>query len=751
VIIYPNLYRPEIWQEVEGDTCELLLSAAPYVDQREVMLFGPYKLIGPKREDSSVSYLTEAVLDFDGVGRKPNRRPFTPDELTSLLDRLSAFSGMLYSTYSHDWSDWRFRAVLRMTRPVHRSQWGAVWEKIRGTFPELDRSCKDASRGYYLHTIQTGRHSFRFPIHGKVFDPDADYHYNLIVDDHTAPLPVEVLQRVAKSWWRSRDLHKARLAEVLRLALDGLPYAVEGERDEITWQLISALTRELQNVSIEGLAATLRPSNQAMGQDDKYLQDKIPDMVFRARENARKASETQTLEPVLSSRSREYLSALNEPDPKKALVLQYDSDYWVMSFSEEHGFWYVPCKRESLVRQASDKLAPFGVSLVTLDGEKSRKLKPEEIVSTFGMPIEGVVRSWEYDEPDIRRSGALRELVLPATRKRLDEPEYSEEVDRWLRLLGGEHVATLFQWLALATTTTEPLAALMLIGGSGTGKSLLPKELSKIWTSAGPPALQKVFSQFDDDMLRCPVVLADEDLPRDNRGAIRSAEFRELISTGIHRINAKNKALQTLEGYPRIVVTGNQIPQIGGDDLTHDDLTAIQNRLLVITTPHASAEYLCTVDVGRWIRQDAIGKHVLWLANQGFRRTGRFGVDTKSTYVPDKLLASGLRSAILEWIAKHVLYPDRCGSCRSEISGGSVGVRLADIEANWQIYVGTTKPRTDKLARASRLFEESAIGYVVVSIADLKNWAKTANYCSEVELDQAIAAFKKPNRLSIVR
>ena len=71
----------------------------------------------------------------------------------------------------------------------------------------------------------------------------------------------------------------------------------------------------------------------------------------------------------------------------------------------------------------------------------------------------------------------------------------------------------LLDWIACVTVLDEPCAAIYLAGMPGVGKTLLADALARLYTLVGPTPLADVVGPFNDKLLYCPIVLADEVLP----------------------------------------------------------------------------------------------------------------------------------------------------------------------------------------------------------------------------------------------
>jgi hypothetical protein len=762
LLVYPQLKRPDVWTEYNTDLIAGLvqLDWLETHDKFSVPLFGPYILKpNTKRANVNVQHITHLALDFDDL---------SDEQADITLRALSECLGVAWSTFSwpSDKPGWRFRAVLALTRPVAASEWKATFRRILTRFPHADQQCNDPSRAMFLPSCRPGAPRWRQVFTGEPIDPAvvATPPVAPNLTTFTAPIPHEILHRIQQKWWKSNDIKKATIASALRLAIDGAPFAREEDhnRNVTAFDLVCALVREIKNVSAEAIVATLKPSLDLMKEPTP---EQVFQMVARAQEyqaaahQAESASEqaaqasSTTLQPI----TLQYLSGMNFEDPIKALVFQRDADYWVFAPSDSEGFQYIACSAEGLTRQCQDKWGRLGVRLTYQDGDKVRKLKGSDIVETYGTPIESVLRSFEVQEPGMRRKGARRSLVLPAARRNVDyDPEFSVEVDHWLSLLGGDNANRLKDWLALACSTTRPLAALMMIGAPHTGKSLLAKEFARIWTEEGPPSFQRVLGDaaFNDDMLRCPVVLADEKLPGDNSGRVRSEEIRDFLQRGRHQINAKFKALVHLEGYPRLIGTanGDKILDLGSDNLTPEDLEAIQARLFVLRVRRAARDYLDSIDVGEWIENATITRHILWLeANHKVEYQGAYGIPVDATEATPLIVAQGLRSSVLEWLVKFLLKPN-AAQIRAGIVDDRLAVRLSDLEHHWNVFSHARRPRIDRLASVSRIFPDSGEGLIVVRRRDLTDWVRAANYCPTAEVVTAFDAFAEAQRqgLSVV-
>ena len=176
-------------------------------------------------------------------------------------------------------------------------------------------------------------------------------------------------------------------------------------------------------------------------------------------------------------------------------------------------------------------LAPattMGVRLeeLTISGEFAQRQATALSMEYGVLATSGVVDLKAQRTHFLAATGTIVEAPCPL---RPLEPEWSPEVDQWLRLFAGQSYPHLELWLAYATDLDKPCAALFLEGPPGAGKSLLAKGVSRLWTENQPTTLEQAMGSFNAALVGCPLVFADETMPKDFRGRARTAELRELI------------------------------------------------------------------------------------------------------------------------------------------------------------------------------------------------------------------------------
>lgn len=755
MLLFGNLFRSDLWAADNTDVIPFL-GTLPHIitpSKESVPLFGPYTLRpGGKRLNQDVEGVTHAVLDFDPVKTKEKTFHLTRETALRIATRAAQYKCAIYSTFRHERDSFRFRVVFPFANPIHPSHWRETWNRLIALYPEADRVCKDVSRAYFLPSCPPERKHLAFQqwFDGPCIDLSSVAVSTPVLP--STPLPAEpineaALTRLSDKWKRSSDYNRQYLGERLALVRDGVAFAQGGERSNTLFRLVCELVRELRNVSADVLQATFAKSLDLMRTDSQDLFSEIPGMFERAKGYLEQVAEQEIApvpEPIATDDLEKIFQTFKSANPLRSLVLQRDSEYWVLTYSPEHGCQYVRTNKDGLPKQCAHKLRPFKVNLFVTEGDKTRRMKPDEIVERYGTPVEEVCYSFTCKCPTLERIGATHELTQPAAQIReCVKPEFNPEIDAWLRLMGGQHAEALLNWLAFSTDPGKPLVSLVLIGAKSTGKSLLAKGLANLWTNASPPKFRSAIGDFNAELMRCPLVFADEDLPRDSRGRVRTAEFRAFLQEGRHSINAKYKQPVTLIGYPRLIVAANNenVLDFGSENLSPDDLAAIQERLFVLQVSESCAQYLEKCDVGEWVRTNAIAAHALHLAQERIGRYhGRFGLKIETATGP-MLFTHGIRSQVIEWIVKHVLNPSIIRA-KTVVMNEEIRVFVSDIDAHWNDYLGTLRPTTPRISAALSVFGGEH-GYVKIPIKTLGIWVREFNYSDLDTFFRAIVAFEE--------
>lgn len=164
----------------------------------------------------------------------------------------------------------------------------------------------------------------------------------------------------------------------------------------------------------------------------------------------------------------------------------------------------------------------------------------------------------------------------------LDAAAYDEEIAEWWRATG--HYEVIREWLENAVAVDEGgIAGLSLKGPKGCGKTLLALGLAEVW-GGSPVSGTEVFSRFNGGLLRTPVVLCDEGLPKKHDGMSVPDMYRTMVVGSDYPIESKFGAIMMSAIPLRFIFTANNPDNIktlaGGKILTRDDTEALAQRLI---------------------------------------------------------------------------------------------------------------------------------------------------------------------------
>jgi len=445
-------------------------------------------------------------------------------------------------------------------------------------------------------------------------------------------------------------------------------------------------------------------------------------------------------------------------DLDQAWVVQRGTAYWLLV---EPGEYRGPYQLGELPERAEVALAAADLAGVVCQGGNAGRLKRKraaDLVADHGMVLDHVVRDLSAVRSTL--DIASRTLTLATCPPRVLEPVHSPVVERWLELLGGQERERLLDWVASVTRLDEPCAALYLEGPPGTGKSLLAQGLARIWTLGACTEMRDALGDFNDRVASCPVILADECVPKDRMGNPRTEEIRELISSRRRSMKIKNQPTTDLLGAVRVVITANNRSLLTGyGELTPEDVQAICARLLHIGANVRAAEYLASLPRAHraeLVEGDEIAKHALWLrANRRVIPGVRFLVEGR----PDALVRSlvhgrGLRAAICHWLVQWLLVPGKISTVSGQalvaVREGRIEASARGLHASWTIYETSYKGGTPTISRINAALAGLGIGHsdvavggntvrhVIVDRRHLIQWAEEHGYVLAADLVAAI-------------
>ena len=209
-------------------------------------------------------------------------------------------------------------------------------------------------------------------------------------------------------------------------------------------------------------------------------------------------------------------------------------------------------------------------------------------------------------------------------------PEYSTDVDIWLRLLFGSNYSVVENWIAWSTEFQWPQAALSIVGAPSIGKQLFVRGLSEMLESPSLASEQDLVGKHGYGLLKSPFVVVNEGWP-DKMQQEPSSVFRHM--TGGDRIVVELKYLPTIEieTNPRLILTANNEELVKAllnrREARQQDHEAVLEKLLHVECPLDARDWLeskggrsYTGKPGQaWVAGAGTGssyilaKHFLWL------------------------------------------------------------------------------------------------------------------------------------------
>ena len=240
----------------------------------------------------------------------------------------------------------------------------------------------------------------------------------------------------------------------------------------------------------------------------------------------------------------------------------------------------------------------------------------------------------ELDVIDQDASPVYR-LLLPAYN--LDprlEPKFDVECDEYLRILAGTRYERLADCLAAALYPVRPTAAVELRGASGAGKNMIVSAVAQCFAERRE-AKDSSFAKFNAALAKTCVIHFEEGAPEVGKDVRLLNKFRQMVSGGEIEVTEKGVDTESLECFPRIWISTNNIfmdellASSRGQLLTEDDIRAIEARLVVIEASQDAADWLSrkgsrefTYDwtAKKHMPPGRLSQHIMWLHTQRIAR-----------------------------------------------------------------------------------------------------------------------------------
>lgn len=384
---------------------------------------------------------------------------------------------------------------------------------------------------------------------------------------------------------------------------------------------------------------------------------------------------------------------------------------WIVTKGTAHylfveGRYAPPIPRENLEHSIVRDLSRAPVELTAVTQKGDRRMREIRAVlhdySTVARHIEASLSlQRSFYEPTTQ---TFFEAVCPL--RKLNATEHPE-IQRWIDLLDPSGKLT--DWIAAVSRLDRQSCAVYLDGPGGVGKTLLASGLARLWTTGAPSEIARVLEGFNESLVGCPLILADESLPQ--RKGI-TAELRRLVGSTKRTLNRKFLPAAPLEGAIRLVIAGNNDRILEtGEELSTNDLEALAGRFYYLQANKDPADYLESLGgpprITAWIERDWLAEHSLWLRNtRVLPEGGRFLVEGNASEFHRHLaMGSGVAGVVCEWLARFLADPNPGTGLLTQVGSGELWVNTEAMskETAWSKYVPSNKvPSANSIGRALR-------------------------------------------------
>lgn len=293
----------------------------------------------------------------------------------------------------------------------------------------------------------------------------------------------------------------------------------------------------------------------------------------------------------------------------------------------------MPCDTGQLVPAVRAMGIDKRIEMQTVNVQTGLRVrKPtDQLISEYGTAVYEIAASIHCDYAYIEKIDTDEaRMVIPAYKLRDWDGEFSEDVDKWLRLIAGSHYDLLEQWIVRALDFRNgAICALSLTGPPSVGKKLIVRGLAECINTEILATGLDFESYQTDALLKTCFLSMDEDVPEVTQ---LSAVFRRYVGGEEIAVNQKYKPVVRIKNPMRVIITCNYNDVIhalaGSRQLSLQDQEALALRILHIEARQEAADWLAkkgglafTAAAGkRWIGGDAgqrsdyiVAKHFMFL------------------------------------------------------------------------------------------------------------------------------------------
>ena len=241
-------------------------------------------------------------------------------------------------------------------------------------------------------------------------------------------------------------------------------------------------------------------------------------------------------------------------------------------------------------RQLRGTLGDWWPEVTTVDDEGVSLTAPA-LCAMYGVSIDREDLDYAAEggryvpPPDGGDLGVLVSCPLPPSDV---TPEYDPDCAAWLDTLGPDVI----HWVSALSRLDRPVAALVLHGAPGTGKSMLADACARLFGTEVANFRQIFIKGWSESLEQQPVVVCHEAIPAGDR--VDPSELREKVGSSRHTVTRKNVTARTLKGHLRLIISANNPDplRMAVVDLTQADRDAIGERFLFCHVPAGARAWL---------------------------------------------------------------------------------------------------------------------------------------------------------------
>ena len=349
--------------------------------------------------------------------------------------------------------------------------------------------------------------------------------------------------------------------------------------------------------------------------------------------------------------SRELRITAAEVEESRALIQETRKDwpfllttgkhYWVLDARCGEGkFTYINVAGEQVVPVMRLLQRNIGIDIQEVtSGERGGMCTAPQVLDRVGGIVDSII--YESGLPSCKFTDGGSTVRLPCHTRTNINPVFHADVDKWLRLFGGEQYPRLLRWIsAITANQLGPAACLYIQGKKGCGKSLFFHIASRLFDGPVVDYNRVANGRFNVELLGSPLLTADEGVhvPKFSGGVSSpSAVFRSFSANFQHAIEEKHSAPTQLNAYLRIGVSANNSDALPfRETLAKEGIDAIVERVFWLNAGEEAARYLDRLFENpavkhNWVHGGHAAEHFAYLQGEEHGSDGRFLVAGEMT------------------------------------------------------------------------------------------------------------------------